>query len=98
MKVEKPGKFNVAILQGCGSGNGGSTAELKLSLASSPNDSAASLEFEVQETGHFQNFIWRHLGEVNLSEAGEYQLRISPKNLKRAALMDVRAVHLIRLP
>ena len=33
LKVEKPGKFNVAILQGCGSGNGGSTAELKLSLA-----------------------------------------------------------------
>ena len=98
MNVAKAGKFNVAILQGCGTGNGGSTAEIKLSRASARDVSAASIEFEVQETGHFQNFIWRHLGEVNLTEAGEYQLRISPKDLKRAALMDVRAVHLIRLP
>ncbi len=98
LNIVKPGKFNVAILQGCGSDNGGGTAEVTLSRVGSSNEAVASIEFEVQETGHFQNFIWRHLGEVSLKEAGEYQLRIRPKNLKRAALMDVRAVHLIRLP
>ena len=98
LKVAKAGKFNVAILQGCGAGNGGSTAELTLHTVASPDSAAASLQFEVQDTGHFQNFVWRHLGEINLTEASEYQLRIRPKNIKRGALMDVRAVHLIRLP
>lgn len=98
MKVAMPGKFNVAVLQGCGAGNGGSTAELALYTVTSPDKAAASLQFEVQDTGHFQNFVWRHLGEVQLTEAGEYQLRLSPKNIKRGALMDVRAIHLIRLP
>ena len=98
LNVAKAGKFNVEILQGCGAGNGGSTAEITLSPVASKDKPAAQVEFEVLETGHFQNFVWRHLGEINLTEAGDYQLRISPKNIKRAALMDVRAVHLIRLP
>lgn len=98
INVAKPGKFNVAILQGCGAGNGGSTGEITLSQGVTADQPSAKLEFEVLETGHFQNFVWRHLGEISLSEAGDFQLRISPKVIKRAALMDVRAVHLIRLP
>ena len=98
LNVAKPGKFNVEILQGCGAGNGGSTAEITLSPVVAADKPAAQVEFEVLETGHFQNFVWRHLGEISVAEAGDYQLRISPKNIKRAALMDVRAVHLIRLP
>lgn len=98
LNVSKPGKFNVEILQGCGAGNGGSTAEIALSPVSAADKPAAQIQFEVLETGHFQNFVWRHLGEISLTEVGDYQLRISPKNIKRGALMDVRAVHLIRLP
>lgn len=98
MNVAKPGKFNVAVLQGCGAGNGGSTAEIALLPAAAIDKPAANIEFEVLETGHFQNFVWRHLGEINVADSGDYQLRISPKNIKRGALMDVRAVHLIRLP
>ncbi len=98
MTIAKPGKFNVGILQGCGAGNGGSTAEVALVPLSAAEKPVAQLEFEVLETGHFQNFVWRNLGEIQITDAGEYQLRISPKNIKRAALMDVRAVHLIRLP
>ena len=98
LNVAKPGKFNVEILQGCGAGNGGSMAEITLSPVAAADKAAAQVEFEVLETGHFQNFVWRHLGEINVTEAGDYQLRISPKNIKRGALMDVRAVHLIRLP
>ncbi len=98
LNVAKPGKFNVEILQGCGAGNGGSTAEITLTSVASKDKPAAQVEFEVLETGHFQNFVWRHLGQINVTEPGDYQLRISPKNIKRGALMDVRAVHLIRLP
>jgi len=98
LNVAKPGKFNVEILQGCGAGNGGSTAEITLQPVASADKPAAQIEFEVLETGHFQNFLWRHLGEINVAVAGDYKLQISPKNIKRGALMDVRAVHLIRLP
>lgn len=98
LNVAKPGKFNIEILQGCGAGNGGSTAEISLTSVAAKDKPAAQVEFEVLETGHFQNFVWRHLGEINLTESGDYQLRISPKSIKRGALMDVRAVHLIRLP
>ena len=98
LKVAEPGKFNVAILQGCGAGNGGSTAEIALLPVAAGDKPAAQLEFEVLETGHFQNFVWRHLGEIKVTDSGDYQLRIRPKNIKRGALMDVRAVHLIRLP
>lgn len=102
MVVDRPGKFNLGILQGCGAGNGGSSASIQLLGPGSTSNGSASvaseIEFEVLETGHFQNFVWRHLGEINIAVAGEYELRISPKAIKRAALMDVRAVHLIRLP
>ena len=77
---------------------GGSTAEIALLAGAATDKPVAQIEFEVLETGHFQNFVWRHLGEINVTDAGDYQLRISPKNIKRGALMDVRAVHLIRLP
>ncbi len=94
--VEVPAKFNVAILQGCGAGQGGSTAEI--SIIGSATSKAAAIEFEVQETGHFQNFIWRHLGVVEIPSAGDYAVQIAPLNIKRGALMDVRAVHLVQLP
>ena len=98
LNVAKPGRFNVAILQGCGAGNGGSTAEIALTPAGAADKPTAQIAFEILETGHFQNFVWRHLGEINVTDAGDYQLRISPKNIKHVALMDVRAVHLLRLP
>ncbi len=96
LQVAAPGKFNVGILQGCGRGQGGSQA--KVTVESDGSDSPQSLEFDVLETGHFQNFQWRHLGSVELSSEGVYQLTIAPVAIKRNALMDVRTVHLIRLP
>ncbi len=89
----RAGTFNVAILQGCGTGQGGSMA--KLAIVGNVDD---SLDFEVLETGHFQNFQWRHLGQLNVDRAGTYQLRIEPISIKKNALMDVRAVHLVPVP
>lgn len=96
-KLDKPGRFSVAILQGCGKGQGGSTAIMRFSR---PLQDAAdqSLDFDVLETGHFQNFQWRHLGVVELKHEEVIWVGIVPKDIKKAALMDVRAIHLIRMP
>lgn len=95
-EVEQAGSFNVAILQGCGSGQGGSIASISLHHDGSA-EARSRLEFEVEETGHFQNFHWRHLGQIEL-DAAVYTLTVKPEMIANKALMDVRAVHLIRLP
>ena len=91
LTVDRPGEFNVGILQGCGKGQGGSEAVL---TANAVGGSSASLDFTTVETGHFQNFIWRHLGTIHLEQAGDYELSIKPKRIAKAALMDVRMVQL----
>ncbi|MCA9134475.1 MAG: hypothetical protein KDA45_15000, partial [Planctomycetales bacterium] len=108
-EIPRAGSYNVAVLQGCGAGQGGSRARLTVagetpgglldgSRSQGGEAKSVALEFEVLETGHFQNFQWRHLGVLQLSEAGVHRLTIEPVEIRRAALMDVRAVHLIRLP
>lgn len=97
VRLEEPGRFNVAVLQGCGSGQGGSQALVSFQRPGETIEDA-TLDFEVVETGHFQNFRWVHLGEVELTNPGEMRIAVMPKQIKKAALMDVRAIHLIRLP
>lgn len=97
INVPTPGKYNVAVLQGCGSGQGGSRAAVVIQRAGSA-DPAAAHEFDVLETGHFQNFQWIQLQAVHLPEPGEFELFIKPVKIAKAALMDIRAVHLVRLP
>jgi hypothetical protein len=96
--VEKTGRFNVAVLQGCGRGQGGSTAGMTFTLKSALKmKPVGEVEFEVLETGHFQNFHWRQLGVVELPE-GMVNVRVAPKRIAKNALMDLRAIHLVRLP
>lgn len=97
IQLDKPGRFNVAVLQGCGKGQGGSKAMVSV-IPSGSKQAITSIPFEVDETGHFQNFHWRHLGEIDIAETGELQIRVSALQIKKAALMDIRAIHLIRLP
>ncbi|MCA9063483.1 MAG: hypothetical protein KDA96_10505, partial [Planctomycetaceae bacterium] len=93
LKVDQPGTFTVAVLQGCGEGQGGSDAEVSLRRDDAVQ---AAIPFQPIDTGHFQNFRWNHLGTIQIPEAGTYQLRITPKKIARAALFDVRMVHLVR--
>ena len=95
LKVETPGRFNVGILQGCGKGQGGSDAVIN--IQNSTDQSSTKLDFKVEETGHFQNFKWRTIGEIELSQ-GQQTLEIRPVKIANKALMDVRAIHLVRLP
>lgn len=100
IKLDKPGRFNVAVLQGCGKGQGGSTARIGFMepVPVEENPKIDSIDFSVLETGHFQNFLWCHLGEIELKQAGEIGVFVMPLEISKAALMDIRAIHLIRLP
>ena len=97
IKLCKTGRFNVAVLQGCGKGQGGSTATMAFQRHGQ-DEPEATLDFVVKETGHFQNFQWVQLGEVELRHAGAVEVVVAPKQIKKAALMDLRAIHVIRLP
>ncbi len=84
--VTKPGTFNVEIMQGCGTGNGGS--EVNVSVGEQ------TLSFTVIETGGFQNFQPRDIGTLKLEKAGRYTLTVKPKTKAKAAVMDVRLITL----
>ena len=92
-EVDQPGTFSVALLQGCGAGQGGSDALLTLRQA---DNVATELPFQTIDTGHFQNFRWSHAGHVVIEESGTYELRIQPTRIAKNALFDVRAIHLVR--
>ena len=85
--VTKPGRFIVEPLQGCGVGQGGS--EVEFSVA------GQALKMTVEDTGHFQNFKPRQIGEVNLDKSGHYTLTVKPKTKAKAAVMDLRQVRLV---
>jgi hypothetical protein len=83
------GTWEIDILQGCGTGHGGSRVTLQVA--------GQSLDFVVQETGHFQNFIWRTLGSVTLkgrSPGEKSTLKLVPQSKPGGAVMDVRAIRL----
>jgi arylsulfatase A-like enzyme len=87
-QVAKPGKYRVSILQGCSKGSGGSTVALEVG--------ASKAEFTVEETGHFQRFIPREVGLLDLT-TGENTLTVRPLKKKGAAIMDLRRVTLERV-
>lgn len=88
-KVTAGGKHRVTVLQGCGKGSGGSRVALECG--------AGRVEFTVEETGHFQRFVVREVGVLELA-AGEATLTVRPLAKKGAAVMDLRRVILERAP
>ncbi len=109
LQFNKPGKFNVGILQGCGKGQGGSDATISLhgpvaadkyTSNQQPLDEASlgKVDFQVEETGHFQNFKWRHVGELSVATKGIYAIKVAPRKIAKGALMDVRAISLTPIP
>jgi len=86
-EVKTPGKFDVEMLVGCGNGSGGSDVEAAIG--------EQKLTFTVQETGGFQNFVPRMIGEVNLEKAGRYMLTVKALKKPGVAVMDLRQVRLL---
>ena len=86
-KIQKPGRFTVEVLQGCGKGQGGSDVVVEVGGMRFP--------FVVEDTGHFQNFVPRQLGEVQLDRPGTYSLAVKPQRKQAGAIMDIRQVRLV---
>ncbi|TWU06422.1 carbohydrate-binding protein [Stieleria varia] len=93
LKVSEAGEYSVAVLQGCGAGHGGSEAMITLLDGET---TVAKLSFETIDTGHFQNFRWNHLGNIRIEKPGDYQLRIGAVKIAKGALLDARAIHLVK--
>lgn len=85
----RPGRYAVEILQGCGKGHGGSLVHLSIHQTMLP--------FLVEETGHFQHFVPRIVGELRLPRPDQYELRLIPIKKAGGAVMDVRQIRLIPL-
>ena len=85
--VTKPGTYKVEILQGCGKGSGGSTVEFAV-------DEKQVLKVTVQDTGGFQNFVNRPIGQFRFDKAGRYTLTVRPTHKPGLAVMDLREVTL----
>ncbi len=87
LRADMAGDYDVEIQQGCGTGHGGSTVELRLD--------DQRIQFRVLETGHFQNFRWRHLGRVSLPAHVCCRLQLVPLHKPGGAVMDVRELRLV---
>lgn len=88
--VETPGAFNVGLLQGAGK-RGGGVAVISIEK---DGETVDSLRYDVMQTGHFQNFVWRHAGTLTIEQPGTYALSIAAESIRDGALMDVRQAHL----
>jgi arylsulfatase A len=86
--VPQAGKYEIEIQQGC-AGDGGSEVALEINNQ--------SLKFTVIGTGHFQQFIARTIGVVEVS-AGKQTLAVKPRTKVGAAVMDLRRVVLRPMP
>ncbi|MBL9127009.1 MAG: sulfatase-like hydrolase/transferase, partial [Verrucomicrobiales bacterium] len=87
--LPKAGRYALDILQGCGTGSGGS--EVSFTVADQ------ALVTTIIDTGHFQNFTNRTLGEVELTP-GRHSLRVKPLRKPGGAVMDLRQVVLRPVP
>jgi arylsulfatase A len=90
LQIPKPGRYMVSLFQGCGTGHGGSEVDIEIA--------GQTLKWTVEDTGHFQNFVRRDVGEVTFAEPGRYRLQIRPRTKPGAAVMDVREMTLRPIP
>jgi hypothetical protein len=90
--VRQPGTFDVEVLQGCGTGQGGSSVRVTIDGDSA---SAAALDFAVEDTGGFQAFRPRVIGQVRLDAPGEHSLLVQPQAIAKAAACDIRQIRLV---
>ena len=86
-EVQRPGIYTILIWQGCGKGSGGSEVEIKCAGQSS--------RFQVEDTGHFQNFKEREIGKVTFDKVGPQTLEVRALSKPGVAVMDLRQVVLV---
>lgn len=90
--IAAPGTFDLEVLQGCGTGQGGSDMAIDVDAG---RPTASALTFTVEDTGGFQAFKPRIVGRVTLAEPGDHVLRVQPKKIAKAAACDIRQIRLV---
>lgn len=90
--VHRPGAFDIEVLQGCGTGSGGS--EMAVAVDPDGPGGGRRLSFTVEDTGGFQQFRPRIIGRVEL-DAGAHALRVQPVRIAKGAACDIRQVRLL---
>jgi arylsulfatase A len=88
--VDTPGTYEIEILQGCGKGSGGSEVEFSVGNQ--------FINVTVQDTGGFQNFVARKIGNFKFDKPGLHTLVVKPKTKPGVAVMDLRSVTLMLKP
>ncbi len=86
-EATKPGKFEIEALQGCGKGSGGSEVEFAVG--------DQKVVMTVEDTGHFQNFVPRKIGVIEIKTPGRHTLTVRPQKKPGVAVMDLREVKLL---
>ncbi len=86
IEVPAPGRYEVELLQGCGTGSGGSDVEVRLG--------ESRFTFQVMETGGFQKFMSRRVGILEVTTPGRHALEFHALRKPGVAVMDVRQVTL----
>ncbi|HEY2894610.1 MAG TPA: sulfatase/phosphatase domain-containing protein, partial [Pirellulales bacterium] len=87
LRVPAAGRYTLEVLQGCGTGSGGSEVDYRAA--------GQSITGKVVETGGFQNFVPRTIGQLEFPAAGDYVLEVKPRAKPGPAVMDLREVLLI---
>ena len=82
----RPGKYRISVFQGCGKGSGG--AEVAVSIGQQ------TMTFIVEDTGHFQNFKWRDIGEVVVDAPAVQMVTVTPQKKPGVAVMDLRQIRI----
>jgi hypothetical protein len=90
--LDAPGTFDVEVLQGCGTGQGGSDMAIDVDRGL---PQASTLAFTVEDTGGFQAFKPRTVGRVTINATGEHVLRVQPKKIAKTAACDIRQIRLM---
>ena len=86
--VEKPGRFEVEMLSGCGTDSAGS--EVAFTTA------GQTLVTTIAATGGFNQFEPRTIGTVQIGRPGRYTLSVKPRTKPGRAVMDLRRVRLLQ--
>ncbi|MEZ6125470.1 MAG: hypothetical protein R3C49_20170 [Planctomycetaceae bacterium] len=85
-RSEVAGTYFVSVLQGCGKGQGGSDVQVSIG--------AEQLSFAIEDTGHFQNFVWREIGRIEVPAGDDICLKLSALRKAAGAVMDCREIQL----
>lgn len=82
--IGKLGRYEVEIIQACPSDQAGS--EFTITIGNSSMDGA------VASTGHWETFVKRSLGTMELTETGQFKASLKPTKKAGGAVMNIRAI------